>query len=145
MYLSSCKKMRIFSHSNIFKEGTFMNNETKKTTKIIEEQMSKAIALDGTKSLRVEKLTITFEVTTIKEKGKSSTPKVSKKRIGEKVETLTFPLKKVDESLLKEYRAKGIPSFVLKLNGKLYHTTIPKSTSFASAKILGDHSCLVIS
>ena len=107
--------------------------------------MSKAIALDGTKSLRVEKLTITFEVTTIKEKGKSSTPKVSKKRIGEKVETLTFPLKKVDESLLKEYRAKGIPSFVLKLNGKLYHTTIPKSTSFASAKILGDHSCLVIS
>lgn len=110
---------------------------TKKVTKVI-----KNFALEGVETLRVERVTTTFEV--VKElHPETNRPSkvVSSQPIDEKVEPLSFPLIEVTPEALADYRKKGVPSFVLKIDGKLYYSAIPDNISFMNSTILGAHQC----
>lgn len=114
-----------------------------KTTKEVTEVV-KNIVLEGTKTLRAVRLTITFEVVReIRPKDNQPFKVISKKKIDEKVEPLNFPLIEVSSEALADYRKKGIPSFVLKTDGKLYYSAIPDNISFVSSTILGAHQCAI--
>lgn len=52
-----------------------------------------------------------------------------------------FILKKVTNNMLSKIRDEGIPSFVLKHDGKLYWTQIPKNTNLVGSAMLGTHQC----
>ena len=126
--------------------ATTPKTETEKKFKTTKERstVTKNIVLEGVKTLRAEKVTTVFEV--VKElHPKTNHPYnlVSKKKIDEKVEPLVFPLTEVTPKSLAAYRKKGIPSFVLKVDGKLYYTEIPDNISFVSSTILGAHQCAV--
>jgi|GEM_PF-5667497 hypothetical protein len=113
------------------------------TTKEVSE-VTKNIVLEGVKTLRAEKFTTTFEV--VRELHPKTDPPfkvVSKKQIDKKVEPLCFPLIEVTPEMLADYRKKGISSFVLKVEGKLFYSAIPNNISFVSSTILGSHKCAV--
>lgn len=107
---------------------------------------TKNIVLEGVKTLRAEKITTTFKVVReLHPKTNQPFKVVSKEQVDEKVEPLNFPLTEVTPKKLANYRKKGVSSFVLKVNGKLYYTAIPDDISFFSSTILGAHQCAVTS
>lgn len=117
-------------------------NEKKfKTTKEVAE-VTKNIVLEGVEILRAEKITTTFEVVReIHPKTNKPFKMVYKKQIDEKVEPLCFSLTEVTPEMLADYRKKGVSSFVIKVDGKLYYSEIPNNISFISSTILGLHKC----
>lgn len=58
-----------------------------------------------------------------------------------RIDDSRYPLTEVSPEELKAYRKQGVSSFVLKKNGKLYHTEIPEGINFVGSKILGYHAC----
>lgn len=56
---------------------------------------------------------------------------------------MCFPLIEVTPEMLADYRKKGISSFVLKVEGKLFYSAIPNNISFVSSTILGSHKCAI--
>lgn len=114
-----------------------------KTTKEV-SKVTKNIVLEGVETLRAERFTTTFKVVReLHPKTNLPVRVVSKEQIDEKVEPLNFPLTEVRPEELADYRKKGVPSFVLKVDGKLYYTAIPDNISFVSSNILGAHLCAV--
>ena len=104
----------------------------------------KNVSLNGVKSLNAEKVTSTLEVTHKRHYiTKQPYMVVGKKAVNEIVEPISFNLIEVTPAQLKKFRMSGIPSFVLKKNGKLYYTSIPKNLSFVSSPILGKHLCAI--
>lgn len=79
----------------------------------------KNIVLDGVKTLSGEKIT------------------------SQGVEPISFDLIEVSPEELAKYRDDGIPSFVLKVDSKLYYTSIPRNISFIDSNILGTHQCAI--
>ena len=110
---------------------------TMETTSIV-----KNISLEGVKTLKAEKITTTFEVKR-KLHPKTNQPfkVVTKNQVEMFVEPLSFDLVEVTPEELAVYRTSGIPSFVLKMDGKFYYSIIPDNISFVSADILGVHQC----
>lgn len=112
---------------------------TKETTSVVRN-----IVLEGVKTLKAEKFTTTFEVKReLHPKTGQPYKVVSKDQIDEVVEPMTFDLIEVTAKELASYRKNGISSFVLKVDGKLYYTSIPDNISFVSSTILGAHRCAV--
>lgn len=124
-----------------------MNKKAKKTEKQYKKSIevfttTKKITLEGVKTLRAERFTTKFNV--IKEVHPLSHlpyKTVLKEIIDEKVEPLSFDLTEVTPEELNDYRNKGIPSFVLKFDGKLYHCSIPDNINLVSSHLLGSHKC----
>lgn len=120
------------------------STHVEKKLKVTKEvtQITKNIVLEGTHNLRAERFTTTYNVVReIPSKPTQSISIVSKKIIDEKVEPLCFHLVEVTPEMLADYRKKGISSFVLKVDGKLYYSEIPNNISFVSSNILGTHKC----
>lgn len=90
------------------------------------------VSLDETSFLNVDIMKETYDPK------KMPTRKMAKK---ERVETKKFRLKKVTQKELIQYRKAGVPSFVMKLEGTLYHTEIPDDLNLMTANILGKHLC----
>lgn len=109
---------------------------TKKTTKTMQtsERIQK-IEFDKDNTLWMEKIITTYEVI------KKSDTGCTKKIVSTDEELLRFRMFEVTPQELADYRKKGIPSFVLKMDGKLFHATIPTKLRFESAKFLGSHMC----
>lgn len=104
-------------------------------------QTTQNIVLDGTKELRVQLLTTTFEVVKLVRSSTGHPLKlVSKKEISRKREDLSFPLSEVTAKEVAIYRKNGISSFILKLGEKLFHAAIPENLTFTSLE-LGPHLC----
>ena len=104
----------------------------------------KNIVLEGVETLKALKITINSEV---KRKFNPKTDQfniVYKKLINEIVEPMEFNLVEVTPEQLKVYRKSGIPSFVLKVNGKFYYAEITTDINFVSANILGAHRCAIV-
>lgn len=89
------------------------------------------VRLDGTKTLNVDIVKESYNP-------KTMTRKSAKK---ESVETKKFTLKEVTKKELIQYRKRGVSSFVMKLEGTLYHTEIPEDLNLMTANILGKHLC----
>lgn len=89
------------------------------------------VRLDGTKTLNVDIVKESYNP-------KTMTRKSAKK---ESVETKKFTLKEVTKKELIQYRKRGVSSFVMKLEGTLYHTEIPDDLNLMTANILGKHLC----
>lgn len=102
----------------------------------------KDIFLDGVKALKVDKVTTTYELKrTLHPKTKQPLMLVSKKQVDEVIEHMSFDFVEVIPEELEVYRRSGIPSFVLKEDGKLYYTSIPDSIHFFSSNLIGEHRC----
>ena len=89
------------------------------------------VRLDGTKTLNVDIVKESYNP-------KTMTRNSAKK---ESVETKKFTLKEVTKKELIQYRKRGVSSFVMKLEGTLYHTEIPDDLNLMTANILGKHLC----
>lgn len=121
-----------------------LKNETPKVTATTEEKSTliQNIRLEGLKYLRMEKVTTTFKVTReLHPKTKNPMGILTKDEVKREVEHLSFELKKVSKKELASYRAEDVPSFVAKVDEEFYHTTIPGTISFVSAKMMGTHKC----
>ncbi len=126
------------------KNATTPKAEKKFKTTTEVTKTTKNIVLEGVETLRAEIFTTTFEVISeLHPKTNQPFKVVSKKQIDEKVEPLSFPLIEVSPEALADYRKKGVSSFVLKVDGKLYYSAIPDNISFMSSAILGAHQCAV--
>lgn len=73
-------------------------------------------------------------------------PKVDKrfgerKKLGERVETKTFPLREISLEELTELRKTKKPSFVLKEDGRYYYAEISPYMTFIASSFLGEHKC----
>lgn len=66
---------------------------------------------------------------------------LSKKLISTETKDLNLKLSEISLDKLSDFRNKKVPSFVLKINGSLYHTVIPNNISFFSSRLLGCHQC----
>lgn len=113
----------------------------KTTTKVL--SVTKNFVLDGVKALRAERITSTLEVVRELQPQTNQPFQVvsSKKLLDQKVEPLYFPLIEVTPEMLSDYRNTMIPSFVLKIEGKLFYSEIPDDISFVSSTIIGPHKC----
>lgn len=119
------------------------NTATKKKYDVKKEQsvIVKNIKLEGL-VLKADQVTSTLEVTReLHPKTNNPMKVVSKKLLNEMVEPMEFQLKEITREELIKYRREGISSFLLKLDGKLYYTSIPDNISFVSSTILGPHKC----
>lgn len=103
----------------------------------------KNITLDGVNALRADEITDVFEVTyELHPISNKPFKMVSKKLKRRTVKPTSFCLVEVTPEELAEYRANLIPSFVLKVDGHLYYSNIPRSINLLSSnKLLGDHMC----
>lgn len=100
------------------------------------------IALEGVKNLRVEKSTKKFEVVKeIDAISKKVIRIISRTPIDEVKETLSFTLSEVTPEALANYRKEGIPSFILKVDGKLYYSEISSDIDLMPFKLIGTHKC----
>ena len=99
--------------------------------------------LEGTTSLKVEKVTTTYEVKLqLPSKPHKPSKIISKAVIAEVIEPLfSFSLTEITAKELAAYRRSGKPGFVLKYGGNLYYTSVPKKLNFVSSTILGEHRC----
>lgn len=105
----------------------------------------KNITLKGIGTLRAEKVTSTYKVIhELHPKTHQPFKIVYKELIDEQMEPLYFDLVEITPEELDVYRSKEIPSFVLKVDGKLYYTSIPDNLSFVSSTILGEHKCSAV-
>lgn len=113
------------------------------TTEVTE--VIKNIVLEGVNMLRAEKFTTTFEVVR-KLNPNTNQPNniVSKRKLDEKIEALSFHLIEVTPETLADYRRKGISSFVLKNEERLFYSTIPNNMFFVSSTLLGLHKCAAV-
>ncbi len=94
----------------------------------------------GTKVLTAEKVTTVNAVK--RELNGTTTRLVSKKQMSQVIEPLTFVLEETTAEALRKRRSKKIPTFVLKEEGKLYYTEIPKRMSLVGSNLLGTvHQC----
>lgn len=59
----------------------------------------------------------------------------------QEVKDVSWPLRETDIKELAEYRRLGTPSFVLKVDGRLYHTIVPKDISLLSTDLIWVHKC----
>jgi len=124
--------------------ATPMTGMNLSTTKEVSRAI-KNITLEGVKMLRAERITTSYEVVReLHPKTNKPFKTVSKKQIDQKVEPLCFPLIEVTPEMVCDYREMGIPSFVLKVEGKLYYSAIPNNINFVSSEILGQHKCAVV-
>lgn len=113
---------------------------TKETASVV-----KNIVLEGVKTLKAKKITTTFEVKReLHPKTNKPSRLVAKKQVNMVAEAMSFDLVEVTPEELAVYRKSGISSFVLKVDGKLYYSSIPDNISFVSSTILGAHQCAVI-
>lgn len=104
----------------------------------------KNIALEGVKTLKAERVTTTFKVTReLHSKTNQPIKVVDKVQLNQAVKPMSYNLIEVTPEELNEYRNRGISSFVLKVDGKLYYTRIPDNINFVSSTILGTHRCAV--
>ena len=106
----------------------------------------KNIVLDGVSALKAEKFTTTFEIKRelYQKDNQQQSKLIYRHKLGEIVEPMSFNLVEVTSKELSVYRKSGISSFVLKVDGKLYYTSIPDNISFVSSPILGAHRCAVV-
>lgn len=100
-------------------------------------QTSKNAELHGTELLRINRSITIFEAI----RDEFNNKLISRKIIGEKIEPLEFELTEVTEKELEYYRLNEIPSFVLKIDGKLLYTSIPDDINFLMSDMLGNHKC----
>lgn len=68
---------------------------------------------------------------------------IAKNALNEIIEDMSFDLSEVSVEELAAYRKTEIPSFVLKVEGKLYYSLIP-DINFYSYDLLGNHQCAVV-
>lgn len=102
------------------------------------------IYLDGVKTLNVDRVSTTFDaVYEIHPVTNQPFKLISKKQISQEVKPKSFNLTEVTAEEIARYRSHGIPSFVLKVDDKLYHAIIPRNLSFLSSNMLGAHKCSV--
>ena len=106
----------------------------------------KNIVLDGVKALRIDEITTTFEVERELHPLTNQPFRIfSKRQVDENVKTvMSYDLVEVTPEELAVYRKSGIPSFVLKVEGKLYYTSIPSDLNLVGSSILGEHQCAVV-
>lgn len=106
----------------------------------------KEICLEGVEALKAKKVETTVETTYAPRSPIDRSMKViSQNRTTKVLEALVFPLTQVTPTELVKYRKDKIPSFVLKVDGKLYYTQIPRNLSLlSSASILGQHKCTAL-
>lgn len=96
----------------------------------------------GSGSLKVEKITQTFEVKRILHPLTQQPLRiVSKRQLDEVVETLSFELREVSPEELSKFRKDGVPSFVLKRDRILYHATILPNLNLTGSNFMGAHKC----
>ena len=111
--------------------------KTEKSTAFCNAKLSETA---GTKVLTAEKVTTVNAVK--RELNGTTTRLVSKKQMSQVIEPLTFVLKETTAKALRKRRSKKIPTFVLKKEGKLYYTEIPKRMSLVGSNLLGTvHQC----
>ena len=105
------------------------------------------IVLTDCKTLTAKSITTTYTVKReINARGKIiKDGGVSRSILNEEVEELTFELSEVTPKELAIYRAKRVPSFVLKVDDHLYHTSIPAKINFVGSTIIGPHKCSLVS
>lgn len=118
------------------------NPKTVSTTETI--SVVKNIRLDGL-TLKADRITTTYQVKReLHPKTNEPFRTLCKKVLNETVDPMSFALAEVTYEKLTEYRMSGIPSFMLKLDGKFYYTRIPNDINFITANILGAHQCAVV-
>lgn len=101
----------------------------------------KNVVLEGVETLKADKITTTFYVKYRFNPNNGRISIISKNKLEESVEALSLHLTEVTPKKLAQYRQKGIPSFVLKVDGKFYHTRISKNINFVGSTIFGEHWC----
>lgn len=117
------------------------HNENLKLTKKVSRSVDN-IYLDNEKVLHLEKITEVIEQLQKMDKNNEKVIAViSKKILDRKVENMCFNLIEVTADMIANYRKKGIPSIVVKIDGTLYHSEIPNNISFLTSNLLGTHQC----
>lgn len=103
------------------------------------------VVLDGVETLHADRIVTTHELTwEISPKTKRPYKVLSKKLLDEQIHPLwTLHLAEVSKKDLDAFRYNDVPSFVLKIDGKLYHSEIPRNLALVSYTILGKHMCSV--
>ena len=96
----------------------------------VTETTMRAYSLKGVESPRFEEITPTKE---------SDLNQSTEKK---EVELFGFHLNQVTPEELLEFRKNNVPSLVLKVDDKLYHSEIPRNMSFTSERI-GPHMCAI--
>jgi hypothetical protein len=66
---------------------------------------------------------------------------LSKNLVNKETKTINLKLSEISLDKLSDFRNQHVPSFVLKIGEKLYHTIIPNNVYFVSSNILGKHQC----
>lgn len=111
----------------------------------IKTETNRKLRLEGVEALQLVEETIDYEITVQKaplKNGKISTKEVYRNVVDKKVKVIkSFELSEVSMAELRGLRIRGIPSFVLKVDGKLYHCIIPKSLKFVGVNLVGSHKC----
>jgi len=111
----------------------------------IKTETNRKLRLEGVEALQLVEETIDSEITVQKapaKNGKTSTKEIYRNIVDKKTEVLkSLELSQVSAEELRRFRIRGIPSFVLKLDEKLYHCIIPKSLKFVGANLVGTHKC----
>ena len=124
-------------------------NLTTSTSKQVPNEETKEVFVEfkdvvvSKTQLSVTKISSECNVTrkSIFKKGKLVQKIVSKREINRKEETLEFSLVKVSSKRLTTYRYKGIPCFVLKVDGQLFYSRIPDELNLMPFNIIGEHQC----
>lgn len=105
----------------------------------------KNVTLEGVTSLNASKITTTFAVKyRVNPKTHNLASLVSRSKVGEVIETVSFDLVEITPDELAKRRKSGISSFVLKTNGTLYYTQVPKDINFVGFTLLGSHLCSLV-
>lgn len=65
-------------------------------------------------------------------------------KLDEIIESLSIDLTEVSLEELATYRKSKIPSFVLKIDGKLYYSSIPEDLNLYPYNIMGKHQCAIV-
>lgn len=100
------------------------------------------IRLDGVEALRANQVTSIFTTKyLLHPKTHKPCKMLERKLVDEIIKHLEFALTEITVEELKEFRRNGIPSFVLKKDGKFYYARIPREMNFFSMDIFGEHQC----
>lgn len=100
------------------------------------------VRLEGTTCIFARQITSNFEVTRRINPYTGENIKLVRKVLISKDESdVAFPLKEVTVAQLTDQRRKGTPGFVLKKDGVLYVTEIPKSINLYVCSLFGHHKC----
>lgn len=111
-------------------------------TKEIAETSKKVASLDGFKALRISKMVTKYQVFKHRHPVSEKVLKIEKHILSEKTFLEeSIPLKEIPEEMIDYYRKTGIPSFLLKADGKFFYATIRNDIDFLFSNILGLHKC----